>query len=464
MRLYPAIRARMGDWVYYIVRMTMREVASEVRLASDLWDDRTLSTAIQRMLDESRVKTQIVNYLTRRDDRFFASLVVAAIGGNPAWKSAEAPIDVGVRAFNDAFGILSFEDDPKYYALDGQHRLKAIKELMADLAGAPDEFDKEQISVIVVMRDPAWPEEIWLRRYRRLFSSLNRYAKPTDRDTNIIMDEDDLFAIVTRRLITDHAFFSAPGREKKSFRVQTKGKNVKPGTMCFTSLQTLYDMNTALLMTVKRKRQWGVGQDFKKRLQVRPDEGEIDGAYEALSRSWDALLQAVPALWDKPAQTRTHERPKPTPDPNDGSEFRDDLRFWPIGQVILAKVARDLLNRGGHGDDADVSAMAQSLAPLANAPWELHDRPWRYLLLLPPVDDSESRGTWRMRSEDRKKAIEVAERILRWRVGLDPLNETEVDELRRDWAQLLLPPQSTTWVEQTWSSIADGGGELSSPE
>ena len=91
MRLYPAIRARMGDWVYYIVRMTMREVASEVRLASDLWDDRTLSTAIQRMLDESRVKTQIVNYLTRRDDRFFASLVVAAIGGNPAWKSAEAP-------------------------------------------------------------------------------------------------------------------------------------------------------------------------------------------------------------------------------------------------------------------------------------------------------------------------------------------------------------------------------------
>ena len=40
MQLYPAIKARMGDWDYYIVRMTMREVAREVQLASDLWEDK----------------------------------------------------------------------------------------------------------------------------------------------------------------------------------------------------------------------------------------------------------------------------------------------------------------------------------------------------------------------------------------------------------------------------------------
>ena len=85
MQVYPAIKSRMGDWDYYIVRMTMREVAREVQLASDLWEDRTLSDAIQRVLDESRVKDQIVNFLARRTDRFFSSLVVAAIGGNPSF-------------------------------------------------------------------------------------------------------------------------------------------------------------------------------------------------------------------------------------------------------------------------------------------------------------------------------------------------------------------------------------------
>ena len=36
MQLYPAIKARMGDWDYYVVRMAMREGAREVQLASDL--------------------------------------------------------------------------------------------------------------------------------------------------------------------------------------------------------------------------------------------------------------------------------------------------------------------------------------------------------------------------------------------------------------------------------------------
>ena len=52
----------MGDWDYYIVRVTMREVAREVQLASALWEDKTLSDAIQRVLDEPRVKQQIVNF------------------------------------------------------------------------------------------------------------------------------------------------------------------------------------------------------------------------------------------------------------------------------------------------------------------------------------------------------------------------------------------------------------------
>jgi len=447
MQLYPAIKAGMGDWDYYIVRMTMREVAREVQLASDLWEDKTLSDAIQRVLDESRVKQQIVNFLSRRDDRFFASLVVAAIGGNPTWTPIQS-------RFGDSFGELSFESDPRYYALDGQHRLKAIQELLSDPAGAPPGFSDEQLSVIVVVREHQHVDDkLWLQRYRRLFSSLNRYAKPTDADTNIIMDEDDIFAIITRRIITDHEFFRSSHPEQRSFRVLTKGKNLKSGTSHFTSLQTLYEMNKILLMTAERRRHWGRAKDLKIFLQFRPEEGEIDRYYQSISNLWDALLIALPILREAPEQMRTHQLPDPNPD-----NYQDHLLFWPIGQELFAEVARSLLDGAGLGDDAEISAMAAVLQPMAHVPWSLHDSPWQYLLLVPEPTKEKS---WRMRSEDRKPALEVAGRLLRWIVGLDTLNQEETDDLRKEWKNLLYPePPEPDRIEEMWGEVSDARARI----
>ena len=433
MQLYPAIKAHIGDWDYYVVRMTMREVAREVQLASDLWEDKTLSDAIQRVLDESRVKQQIVNFLSRRDDRFFASLVVAAIGGNPTWTPIKS-------RFGDSFGELSFEVDPRYYALDGQHRLKAIQELMADPAGAPPGFSDEQLSVIVVVREHQnVDDKLWLQRYRRLFSSLNRYAKPTDTDTNIIMDEDDIFAIVTRRLITDHEFFRSPHPEQRSFRVLTKGKNLRSETAHFTSLQVLYEMNKTLLMTTERRRQWGRIKDLKIFLQFRPEESEIDRHYQAISNIWDALLLAVPVLRESPERMRIHKLPDPNPE-----MYQDHLLFWPIGQELFAEIARSLLDRAGLGDDAEISEMENALRPLADIPWSLQGSPWR------------------MRNEDRKAALELASRLLRWIVGLDAFfDDKDTETLRRDWKNLLYPePPQADHIEEMWREIADARARI----
>ncbi len=64
--------------------------------------------------------------------------------------------------------------------------------------------------------------ESFMQKYRRLFSNLNRYAKPTDQATNIIMDEDDTFAILTRRLITDKPFFQSDAdKQRESEKIKT---------------------------------------------------------------------------------------------------------------------------------------------------------------------------------------------------------------------------------------------------
>jgi len=440
MQIYPAIKARMGDWDYYIVRMTMREIAREVRLASDLWTDKTLSDAIQRALDEPRVKHQIVNFLSRREDRFFSSLVVAAIGGNPTWNAIES-------RFPSTFGELSFEKDPRYFALDGQHRLKAIRELVDDPPGMPPGFAEEQLSVIVVVREEqTMSDDVWLQRYRRLFSSLNRYAKPTDKDTNIIMDEDDIFAIITRRLITDHHFFRSENPDKESFHVLTKGKNLKSGSAHFTSLQTLYEINRILLMTSDRKNRIGrSSQDLKRFLQFRPNELEIDQYYRELNLYWDALLIAIPDLKEAPEKMREHNLPDPNPD-----GLQDHLIFWPIGQELFASVVRDLLNANGVDGDTEISDIEMALAPLLKIPWELHSPPWRYLLL---VQKSADEKTWIMRSEERKKALDVAYRLLCWMLPIDSLDESGIQGLKKDWIDILYPQPNHDQIEEIWQEI-----------
>ena len=90
MRIYPAIRAQMGDWQYYIIRMKMCEIARKVQLAQDIYADRTIRDAVQTALGEKQVKTEIVGYLARRPDRFFSSIVVVAMEGEPIWH----PVDM----------------------------------------------------------------------------------------------------------------------------------------------------------------------------------------------------------------------------------------------------------------------------------------------------------------------------------------------------------------------------------
>ena len=462
MRIYPAIRARMGDWNYYIVRMKMREVASEVNIAHDFYEDNTLSDAIQRELNTSRVKKEIVGYLARRSDRFFSSIVVAAMDGEPIWHPVEMDTNVVPEIFShsktlrDSFGVLSFGEEPKYYALDGQHRVAAIKLLVRREVDvdAPEGFDDDLLSVIVVLREEhEVSADEWLQRYRRLFSSLNRYARPTDRDTNIIMDEDDLFSILTRRVITDHDFFKAPGRERDSYRVQTHGKNLRKGVNHFTTLQTLYGMNETLLRTRSRGARGWYSDGESLDAQVRPEEKFIEDTYEELAKYWNAILATIPILREEPKNRREHD-----PDRHD-DHIGDHLLFWTIGQELFAKIVRNLLDAkfptASHASHAE---MVAALQPLTNIPWDLHGQPWRHLLLVKVPETNK----WRMRSEERKAALEIAERLLRWLVNLDPLDEDGIAELRGEWrAHLYLDATPDETPDQMWAEIvAIRGGIL----
>ena len=260
-----------------------------------------------------------------------------------------------------------------------------------------------------------------------------------DAVTNIVMDEDDVFAILTRRLILDHPFFRAPvDKHRDSPKIKTKkGKNLRPGDPYYTSLETLYAMNTLLLSSRARKNsEWS---DLKMFKRFRPDEDYIDKLYEELAGYWDELLVVLPELKRDPPSMRCHD------EHGEDDECQDSALFWPITQELMAILARDVMDQAISVDREAASA----LKVLEKVPWELHGVPWRHLVLIPTPDES----SWRMRSEDRRAAIDVAMEIIWFQVGHTPLSPDALKNLRGRWEGLLLPALPVETINTLWDEI-----------
>ena len=487
--MYPAIRAHIGRWTYFMVKMSFNELAKEVQLSSDVHQDKTLDEAIQREVNNSRARQNLVVYLHDRDDRFLNSIVVAALGGSPTFvplQLAETPENIAFRAMeiDQSFGVLTFVGGQKYYALDGQHRLAAVRAILEPTDQNYDKFAREyvtpefrdlfrdeEIAVIMVVQDPkddsAVRDEV-LKDYRRLFSSLNRYAKATDESTNIIMDEDDGIAILTRRLISEHEFFEWKVERRSEYSIvkTSKGKNLRPTDPYFTQIEVLYDMNLTFLTSSSRTaRGWQLSKDefipqkdFRKIWKInRPDEDVLDRCYTELSFIWDAILETLPELRSPPNEMRVHN---PSEDPQNGVQ-QDHVLFWPIGQEVLSGVVRRLLdefcNQIGK-DSLDKCELIEALRPLQKVGWSLHEAPWRHLLL---VQSTNRAGdlTWGMRNEGRNAAVRVGTDVVDFIVGTANLNEERQNALKFQWTQSLVPTPDGATAETMWEMVlaqADG--------
>jgi DNA sulfur modification protein DndB len=391
----------------------MKDLATSVNFAQQ---GKALEETLQRQLNESRAKTEIVSYLQRQPDRFFNSVVIAAEGGDPKWFPVKMTDDPalallqGSPLLENAFGVLRFDGTEKYFALDGQHRLKAIRELTEpdspSYLNRPVGFENEEISVVLVVPGEVEDLKEFRRRFRRLFGHLNRYAKPMDLATTIIMDEDDSFAIVTRQLFEDHEFFQAVGPHKNSIVVDTtKGANMNPNQVHFTKIEVLYAVNEILLDSNERK---NLGFDdaqtkaaeFKR---YRPNDDEVlDKLYAELAMYWTSILNTLPELRSEAVKMRNHS----VIGAADKGDDRDHMLFWPIGQKMLAKLVRALFDQEGISGASTLQHCEKALEPLKKVKWDMEFAPWRNMMIVPKDDK------WNMRNEQRDKVILVLVALL----------------------------------------------------
>ena len=128
---FPAIRAMMGDWVYYITTVRFRDVAERVSPTKEIHPNEMLREWIQRKLTPRA--GAISEYLVSQPQRFFNAIILGIYDGRPEW----FPVEVGdsktlgksqlsTRA-SESIGLLRLHGGEKIFAIDGQHRVEAIK-------------------------------------------------------------------------------------------------------------------------------------------------------------------------------------------------------------------------------------------------------------------------------------------------------------------------------------------------
>lgn len=360
----PALKAKMGDWQYYVTVMKLGKIARECRLAEEIHVNKDLDDLIQRELQD-RVQKEMVPYLLNEPQRFYGTLVVAVYGGEPefsAVKVAEHTLIDDQDRSSYGFGLLRFDGSQTYYALDGQHRLKSMQEAIRinpDLA-------KEEITVIILKHEDT---TAGLERTRRLFSTLNRRAKPTSTGQNIAIDEDDSIAIVTRRLVKENEIL-------KTLVLTTLGsKQIAPSKShdpYITTLTVLYEVNELLLEA------YNGGLDTSKTFkQFRRSDNELDAYYSFVEDIWMRMLKKCPGFDSvlnsqiKPGSLRRRidSDDYPVLD-NVGKPIAGGNVFArPIGQYIIADVLKSVGNRGKSIEDAIDAIMDNISMDIEQAPW-----------------------------------------------------------------------------------------------
>ena len=391
----------MGDWTYYTTVMGFSEVVKYVKFAEEICPNTDLDLMMQREVG-ARSK-QIAQYLRSNGQRFFGSLIIAAYDGKPRFMPisfADAPL---LTQLEGKVGILQFDGSEQYYAVDGQHRLAAMKEVVAE---DTMRYAEDEVSVIVICHSK---NAEGMTRARRLFTTVNRYAKKTSPVTEIVMDEDDGIATITRRFIREHPVL------KRCIKVLSKRKNEQPTLAKGEAMQaadksylmaigTFYKCNTALLPTQ-------LEEAFAQPQQA-PTYENLETGYEQIGKHWDSLINVIEpwrVLRNPEATVEEHRTPQ-----------GGHILVRPVGIASFCRAVSELLNRGDSLDH--IKNVVQSYSNLAQAPWSgvlwnpassrmiagkeaenLANRLWRYLLGL---------------NEDKLK-LEID-----WRSQVDPQNQS----------------------------------------
>jgi len=456
-------KTEMGGTEAYVGSVSLQWLSERVGFASELSlfrekidpvtrqikiDHSTINQIQQRPLDWSR-QAPLAQYLAaRKVHKFPPVLLVVSYKwvddlnadewdsrGRAVRSSADfLPLDSKGRV-----GLLDISQGAMLYALDGQHRLMAVRGLLdlirtgtlgrkkRDGTAAPggpitvDEIaDKYEISRSYIQSLAA--ERIGIeviaavvggesrdearRRVRSIFVHVNRMAAQLTQGQLDQLNEDDGFSIVSRTTATEHPFLAAAQN-----RVEWSASSLSDRSAALTTLKTLREMAEGYLARRDEYKPWRPSEEGL--IPLRPDEQQLEAGTAEFNRLWD-LLKTLPSYkkLEQGADTASLRRFSHDDPPGEAH-----MLFRPVGQVALANAIGTLVAVKQH----DLEAIFKKLRKYdtdGGFRLDVVSSPWYMVLYDPNKKRMSVRG------------LRLAQRLLEYLLGGGFPDDKEREELR----------------------------------
>ena len=358
--VYSCIKGKFGPWDYYHITMPAADVATKLMIPKDMpgWEDLSLEEKFQRKLNKNRVNNQIVRYLAENKWRFFGSLLVTV-------KNHQKMEFSGVKGFvskdlgplyknaSENMGFLHLDGKEMLIPIDGQHRYAAIKTAISGKTVDDKELkdfkqnssvEKDDVSLILIRHRS---------ETRNIFNKVNRYAKPTTKGDNLITDDDDVVAIISREMCDYDQML-------KGRLVSIEGTTLSSKSEEFTTLSTLYDNNMDILKA----------HDHDINVSEYPGDKEKEFFKDEILKVYKVLFKKV-ELWKDALDNQNEE----------GDDIRRELReqytiLKPFGQRALVK-AYLLMKLKYRKKDGSSFSDNDICSCLNKINWKLENEEWR---------------------------------------------------------------------------------------
>lgn len=343
-------------------------------------------------------------------DRFFGSLIVDIYTGfdnvvfEPITKFVEQ--DKLAAAHNIALqnaGFLTLPGKERLIALDGQHRLLAMKlclkgasaisvAMLGNKKMTPQmmalephpELAEEEVSVIFVEHENNL-------KIRKIFNKVNKYARQTGRGQNIITSDDDVYASIARRLFAEGEVLHKIGKNEL---VNWSSNTLSQRSKQLTTVSALY----TIAETISKDRGWSA--------KVMPSDADaIEEVFEENTDFWKQLLEGMSVYREYLALTKLD---KPI------SQLREDnLLMKPVTHMALAHVAYFAKQKGIEWSDV--------VTKLDKVDWSMDNSVWFNILVIPAKKKKVITG---------KESIRAAGLVILYMVMGDTMTHAEINEVK----------------------------------
>ena len=334
----PCVRGLIGNRVYYSTLMKASHVAKHIQSAHQIREAKSLEDFLQRKLHARCEK--IARYLKSQPDRFFNSIIVGVFGGLPKWTpfdltKAGRDLNIGDEFLeSDSMGLLTFFGNEQMFAIDGQHRVEGIT---IAYRNSSESVLEDEYSVILVAHID---DKLGKVATRRLFSDINKRAVPVSNGDKVVIDEDDLNAIVARQIYSAY-----PAFKNGKLIANTETEKLPEGDVeHFTNLLTLYAVNKKL-------------RKLYRRIPKLPEYAQenIEGFYLIAKQFYDFVIREVPTFRAYFGTKKISLEALRTNNRN--------LLFRPIGLILLSQLYVWFADKGRLSDLAKGLGMLKFESP-----------------------------------------------------------------------------------------------------